>query len=241
MGTPRLSPPQGTKTGVLSLTQGAANLDIRAIRYETRRKLPPRVYQTPSPHQPLRSRASAPTIAALKQMRRDFGRLVFVRMRLPTLDHVSIVTGAGRRQLVAAAKRLVYGWASVYAKGLQSRKLICCIHRDEFGNTHLHLAIPLMAVSKRFRTLIVAAPHGEDGGVELVPDLHAVLIEDTDKDVERVGGYLCRPVQALPQYQHDQAALFERLGAEMDEDNGERVALIWHSDSRWCPGFKSWR
>lgn len=184
-------------------------------------------------------RPAGPLIAKSKRMRRDHGRLVFMRLLHPELDAYSMVSAEGRCTVVSGSKAAIYSWASVHAKA--AKALTCVLQRDEYGRTHSHFALPLAALSKRLQQDLWAAPHGRDGGLCLTPEMHGVVIGDSDDDLEAVACYMSKypdERSKLPQDDPGWLALADEIAENTQYGEGRKVSLTWDLPSRWRPGMK---
>lgn len=162
-----------------------------------------------------------------------------MRLLHPELDALSIVSAEGRLSMVHGSKVAIYKWASVHAKSVKT--LACVLHRDEYGRTHSHFVMPLGGLSKRLQHDLWTAPHGRNGGLCLTPEMHGVVIGDSDNDLEAIACYLSKyPAERskLPQDDPGWLGLADEIAENMQYGEGRKVKLTWRLPLRWRPGMK---
>ena len=244
--------------------QGVLLLHERAETHEIRRTLPPRRWQvqqalvlTPDERSEytflaavlelgwrlrLEKRPAEPTIECLRKMRRKRGRLVWVRLRHPSMNGGNVTDPEDRARLEAVSKKEVAAWMGRHARKV-GPDIICAAHWDDDGAAHSHTGFPFEALSKELQKRVLAAPVGRGGGVEIDARTHLVLIGDTDEDLQRVGGYMCHFPHAAARLAPEnrdprQLALFDQIAQSMLSNGGksQNARMIWRPGYRWRVG-----
>lgn len=189
----------------------------------------------------LEKRPAKPTIEDLRKMRRK-GRLVWLRLRHPSMNGGNVADPEDRARLEAVSKKEVAAWMGRHARGV-GPDFICAPHWDDDGAAHSHTALLFDALSKKLQKLVLAAPSGRGGGVEIDTKTHLVLIGDTDEDLQRVGGYMCHFPHAAARLAPEnkdprQLALFDQIACFMLSNGGrpQNTHMIWRPGYRWRVG-----
>ena len=186
------------------------------------------------------ARRATTLICELKSMRAEHGPLVLLTPKFPSADHHSLIWAEGRHAVVLRSKQVMYNWFGMYAKHVQ--QFVLAIARDEFGHTHGHGVLHLSALCQRFRTDLLSAPCGAEGGTHLMERLHGVIIGDSDADIDGIACYMSKYPDArntlLPGHS-DHLALLDELAERMIYGKDDTpVKLIWRMPKGWKPGDK---
>lgn len=176
----------------------------------------------------------------IQTMSQDHGRLVWLRLSFPQLDHHDLLWSEGRKAVVARSKRVVYSFLSVYGK--QVKRLVMVIQRDKVGRIHGHAITHLDGMSSRLQALLEAASTGTGGGTMLSAELHGVILGESDTDRESVSKYMSKFHDErinLPSDDPLHLQLLDEVAQRMicGEDDA-KVKLIWRLPYNWRPGMK---
>jgi len=232
---------------------GGHGLRVRAVLYEDAKARPP---QPPQKHRQLPSahllaavphvadycerhgqlpsvtrsaRNRAPRIGRAHAMHRHGGELVFVRFSMPSLDGLDLRApdlATQARVLVRELLRRIAPGALAFDVAVQ--------RGGKYGGTHAHLLLPVAFLTPLLRRKVRRAPRGEGGGVLHSPDLHLVLLDDSEEDRAKVATYMGRDGDGrldLPADHPDHLqALEDRLTrAESPRLQWQRLPPSWRS------------
>lgn len=185
----------------------------------------------------------------LRRMRQQFVRVTFIRLNVPGFSAQDLQNDEGRRTVMIAAKKVAETFLAVY--GRQVTSLSAIVEHAPIRGMHIHMAVPHCQLSAPFQASVEAAAladllSGERKGFELSDNVHAILLGDTDADMDRVAVYMSKYPDARarwspddpehredPEYLARHLALKNELAERMYFDQpAPRVKLCWFTTRR---------
>lgn len=172
---------------------------------------------------PTVSRPHTTRLRHLNLMHAQYGPLALLTCPLDALDTYALHTPE-----VGNLSRAVVATTLEEISTAARPPVAAACHRGAFLGTHAHLVMPTALLARVHRQALDRARPGPGGGDFLLPDLHAVQINSTPGDLERVARYLTRHPNADLDHPGTDAYL-SALDAELRRRaaKGPRPRLAW--------------
>ena len=181
-------------------------------------------------------RRAGPRLAQLEAMHKAYGHVVLLTVALPDLNGLPLDS----RELADAARCLLpQVLADLLDPDAPYTGYTSDLQRGGLGGMHAHVLTPLEALLPELQAQVWAAPHGPNGGCELLGSLaHAVVICNTPANRAKVARYVSRGSDSDLDDPSNLPAYLAALERRLDRLTRQRAGTFTPGRMSWEEGVR---
>ena len=185
------------------------------------------------------ARNHQPAKAFMERVLESGNELVLLTQQIPHCEGLSLFHPEDKQIIRQASRATMYRFLSVYAQ--RTRALSVVIQKDKQGRIHNHCLVALSDLPQAMQRQLEGAKRGKGGGTMLIglKELHGVIANTTDLDLERIAKYVSRfgdDRLNLHTFAADRLELLEELAICQQSKaprNGSQIRLAWTLPRQW--------